>query len=245
MVSKIRCMDTSPSEEHPVFDGYAQQYDCCLNQALAATGEDKDFYAAARVRWTAKCLRELGVRPSSTLDFGCGIGATAPILLTELKCGAVTGVDTSPKTIEQARQMQSRPQIQFALLQDFRPHAEFDCAYCNGVFHHIPWLERPGALGLVRDALRPGGIFALWENNPWNPGTQYVMSRCAFDEDAVKISAVAARRMVREAGFRVLRTDFLFFFPRPLAALRRSERFLHKIPLGGQYLVLCRKPIEG
>jgi len=233
---------STPPEERPLFDGYTQQYDCCLNQALSATGEDKDFYAAARVGWTAKCLRELGVSPSSALDFGCGIGTTAPLLLSELKCGTVTGVDTSSKTIEQARQTQSSPQIQFLLLQDFRPRAELDCAYCNGVFHHIPVPERLAALRLVRFALRPGGIFALCENNPWNPGTRYVMSRCAFDEDAVKISAAAARRMVRAAGFQVLQTDFLFYFPKPLAALRPLERFLHKIPLGGQYQVLCRKP---
>ena len=193
----------------------------------------------------AKCLRELGVNPSSALDFGCGIGTTAPLLLSELKCGIVIGVDKSSTTIEHARQTSSNPQIQFFLLQDFRPRAELDCAYCNGVYHHIPAPERLGALELVRDALRPGGIFALWENNPWNPGTRYVMSRCAFDEDAVKISAAAARRMVRAAGFRVLQTDFLFYFPRPLAGLRPLERFLHKIPLGGQYQVLCRKPPEG
>lgn len=235
-------MSTPPSDEHPLFDGYAQQYDGCLNQALSATGEDKDFYAAARVGWTAKCLHELGLNPSSVLDFGCGVGTTVPLLLSELKCESVIGVDSSSKTIEQARQEQASPRIQFFLLQDFRPRAELDCAYCNGVFHHIPLLERLGALGLVRDALRPGGIFALWENNPWNPGTRYVMSRCAFDEDAVKISAASARRMVSEAGFRVLQTDFLFYFPRPLAALRPLERFLHKIPLGGQYQVLCQKP---
>jgi SAM-dependent methyltransferase len=238
-------MSPQPREEGPTFDRYAPQYDGCLNQALSATGEDRDFYAAARVRWTARCLRALGVSPSSVLDFGCAIGTTAPLLLSELKCETVTGVDTSSKMIEQAQQMQSSPQIQFSALRDFHPLAELDCAYCNGVFHHIPVPERLAALGLIRDALRPGGILALWENNPWNPGTQYVMSRCAFDEDAVKISAAEARRMVHAAGFRVLQTDFLFFFPRPLAALRPLERFLHKVPFGGQYQILCRKPIDG
>jgi SAM-dependent methyltransferase len=233
---------STPPQERPLFDEYSRQYDCCLNQALSATGEHKDYYAAARVHWTAKCLREFGVSPSSALDFGCGIGTTAPLLLSALKCRIVLGVDASSKTIEQARQRQPSSQVQFSLLQDFRPRAELDCAYCNGVFHHIRMPERPGALGLVRDALRPGGIFALWENNPWNPGTRYVMSRCAFDEDALKISAGAARRMVRAAGFGVLQTDFLFYFPRVLAPLRPLERFLRKIPLGGQYQVLCRKP---
>jgi SAM-dependent methyltransferase len=238
-------MSASPSEERPVFDRYAEQYDQFLNHALSVTGEDKDFYAAARVRWMTKCLHERGVSPSSALDFGCGIGATAALLLSELECATVTGVDISPQAVEYARQTQSSPQIQFSLFQDFRPRGDLDCAYCNGVFHHIPLAERQGALRLVRDALHPGGIFALWENNPWNPGTQYVMSRCAFDDDAVKISPASARRIVCEAGFRVLQTDFLFYFPKPLAALRLLERFLHKIPLGGQYQVLCQKPIEG
>ena len=243
-MGKIRSMGM-PSGERPAFDSYAQQYDACLNQALSVTGEDKDFYASARVDWTARCLERLGVRPGSALDFGCGIGTTAPLLLSELKCGTVMGVDASPKTIEQARQRQASPQIQFTLLQDFPPRGELDCAYCNGVFHHIGVADRLGALGVIRDALRPGGIFALWENNPWNPGTRYVMSRCAFDEDAIRISPASARRMLRAAGFRVLRTDFLFFFPKSLALLRPLERFLHKVPLGGQYQVLCQKPAEG
>lgn len=242
-MSKIRFMKT-PSEERPLFDGYTYQYDSCLNQALSVTGEDKDFYASARVRWTARCLDKLGVRPASVLDFGCGIGSTAPLLLSELKCGTVIGVDASQKTIEQARQVKPSPQIQFSVLQDFRPQQELDCAYCNGVFHHIPVAERREALGLIRDALRPGGIFALWENNPWNPGTRYVMSRCAFDEDATKISPASARRMLRQEGFHVLQTDFLFFFPKPLAILRPLERWFRKFPLGGQYQVLCRKPAD-
>jgi hypothetical protein len=25
--------------------------------------------------------------------------------------------------------------------------------------------------------MRPGGVVALWENNPWNPATRYVMGR--------------------------------------------------------------------
>jgi SAM-dependent methyltransferase len=234
----------APPEDRSAFDGYSQHYETCLNRALAATGEAQDFYAGGRVRWTAKRLRELGLSPGSVLDFGCGIGTTAPLLRAELRCSTILGVDASAKMIERARQSQSDAQIQFSPLQDFHPRASFDFAYCNGVFHHIPPEERQPALAMVRDALRPGGIFALWENNPWNPGTQYVMSRCAFDEDAIKISPPAARRMLRQAGFRVLATDFLFFFPGPLSALRPVERFLRKVPLGGQYQVLCRKPLD-
>jgi len=44
-----------------------------------------------------------------------------------------------------------------------------DLAYCNGVFHHIAPDARPEALAMIRDALKPGGLFAFWENNAWNP----------------------------------------------------------------------------
>jgi trans-aconitate methyltransferase len=213
-----------------------------LNQALSATGEGKEFFARGRVRRLAECFSQLGVRPAAVLDFGCGTGSTAPLLLSELGCGSVLGVDPSPESVKHANRAQASPQIQFFPLQDFQPRGDFDCVYCNGVFHHIPLPERSVALDLIRAALRPGGIFALWENNPWNPGTRYVMSRCAFDEDAIKISPPAARRMLRQSGFAILRTDHVFFFPQTLAVLRPLEPALRKIPLGGQYQVLCRKP---
>jgi SAM-dependent methyltransferase len=116
-----------------------------------------------------------------------------------------------------------------------------DLVYCNGVFHHIPPVERAGAVNYILRCLRPGGIFALWENNPWNPGTQYVMHRCDFDRDAVKISPPGAVRMLRSGGFEILRTDYRFFFPRTLSWLRSLEPALAKVPVGGQYQVLARK----
>jgi len=39
----------------------------------------------------------------------------------------------------------------------------------------------------------------------------------------------------------VLRTDFLFFFPRALSALRPLEGMLASVPGGAQYMILCRK----
>ena len=44
-----------------------------------------------------------------------------------------------------------------------------------------------------------------------------------------------------KGGFEILRTDFLFFFPRWLGWLRRIEPRLTGLPLGAQYLVLTRK----
>ena len=115
-------------------------------------------------------------------------------------------------------------------------------AYCNGVFHHIDPTDRPAAVRYVWKALRPGGVFAFWENSPWNPGTRLVMRRIPFDRDAVLLAAPAARRLLEGNGFEVVRTDFTFVFPNFLKALRRVEKRLARLPLGAQYLVLARKP---
>ena len=80
------------------------------------------------------------------------------------------------------------------------------------------------------------------ENNPWNPGTRYVMSRIPFDADAITINPLKGRRLVRAAGFEVVRTDFLFIFPHFLRWLRPLEPALLHLPIGGQYQLLCRRP---
>ena len=81
---------------------------------------------------------------------------------------------------------------------------------------------------------------AFWENNPWNPGTRYVMSRIPFDRDAITLTPPEARRMLQAGGFDILRTDFLFIFPRVFSWFRGVEPFLVQLPLGAQYQVLCR-----
>jgi hypothetical protein len=67
------------------------------------------------------------------------------------------------------------------------------------------------------------------------------MSRIPFDRDAITLSPLEARRRVREAGFKLLRTDFRFYFPRMLKWLRPLEMLGVKVPLGSQYLVLGLK----
>ena len=95
-----------------------------------------------------------------------------------------------------------------------------DLAYSNGVFHHIDRRDRADCLRFVRHALRPGGVFALWENNPWNPGARLVMRRIPFDRDAVLLTARQAVRLLDGAGLQPLAVDHAFIFPRALKVLR-------------------------
>ena len=227
-----------PSE----FDAYAGSYDSALNQGLALSGESKEYFARERVRWLAGRLAALGVQARGVLDYGCGTGSTSPELLDQLHARTVVGVDASRESLDVARATCADPRLEFKTLSELDPSAAFEVAYCNGVFHHVEPEQRLDALAYVYRSLAKGGVFGLWENNPWNPGTRLVMRRIPFDRDAKLLSPPHARELVTRAGFTVLRTDFLFFFPRALSALRPIEARLASLPAGAQYMVLCRKP---
>lgn len=222
------------------FDAYADNYDQTLNRGLAASGETRDFFLRGRVSWVKRRLDQIGVRVDRVLDYGCGTGTSVAELNSLLGAHDVVGVDLSSKEIDVARS--TVPQGRFFLMDQFSPAADRDLVYCNGVFHHVPVPQRPGAIRYIFEALRPGGLFALWENNPWNPATRYVMSKIPFDHDAITLSAPETRRLVQAAGFEVVNTDFLFIFPRALRPLRALEPSLARLPLGAQYMVLARKP---
>jgi SAM-dependent methyltransferase len=234
-------MSTAPRADASEFDAYAHDYDAELHAGLSATGEDKDYYARGRARWTARRLRQLGVRPNSVLDYGCGTGSAAPFLLEELGASRLLGVDVSAESIRVARDRFAGPATSFELVAYVQPLGGMDVAFCNGVFHHIPVSERLDCATYVRRSLASTGLFAFWENNPWNPGTRYVMRHVAFDRDAITLTPPEARGLLRRAGFEVLRTDYLFVFPATLRWLRGIEPTLAPLPIGGQYLILCRK----
>jgi SAM-dependent methyltransferase len=225
------------------FDRHAAEYDEALERGLSVTGEDKDYFARARMLHLARCLGRLGFRPGRALDFGCGIGSAAPFALEAFpELRQLVGVDVSGQSLDVARRRYGRGRVEFRLMSEHRPRADVDLAFCNGVFHHIAPERRADTVREIHDGLRPGGLFALFENNPWNPGTRYVMRRISFDRDAITMSPPEARRLVAAGGFELLRSDFLFLFPRALRWLRPLERLARKLPIGAQYLVLGRKP---
>ena len=226
----------------PEFDAYAARYDEALAAGLSVTGEDKDYYARGRMHWLAGRLRALGIStPETVLDFGCGLGNATPLFLELLGARRVVGVDVSDGLLDRAREaFAGEPRASFHTIAAHEAPASADLAFVNGVFHHIPVADRAEALRYVRRTLRPGGVFAFWENNPWNPGTRYILSRVSFDENAITITPPEARGLLGDAGFEIVETDFLFIFPRALRWLRPLERLVARLPLGGQYLVLCR-----
>jgi SAM-dependent methyltransferase len=242
---RYRVAEGSPSPAasggQNLFDGYAENYDDALNQGIGVSGEDKSYFARKRIAWLSGCLRKLRARPRLMLDFGCGTGSAVPFFMEILQPERLLGVDASPASISRAKESHGSEQISFFLVNSDPLQEQVDLAFCNGVFHHIPPNERAAAVSYVFSSLRPGGLFAFWENNPWNPGTRHVMSRIPFDRDAITLSPAEAKRLLSVGGFQIVRTDFLFIFPRVLRWFRFTEPLVSKLPLGAQYQILCRK----
>jgi SAM-dependent methyltransferase len=223
----------------PVFDSHADAYETDCMRGLAVSGESKEFFARGRLTHLARVLAERGrPRPSRIVDFGCGVGDVSALLAETFPGASVLGVDPSARCVDRARQERSSSGVSFATLGEV-PCEPADLVHLNGVLHHVAVSERPAFMQALRAWVGRGGVLALFENNPFNPGTRLVMSRISFDRDAVPISAPRTRALLRNAGFRVLETRYLFYFPRPLKALRPAERLLTRIPLGAQYAVLA------
>jgi SAM-dependent methyltransferase len=219
----------------------SEQYAEMLNKGIRLSGEDQFYFIEGRLRDLLSRL-PVGFKPRHILDFGCGIGDTSKYLSELFPSAQVLGVDTAAQAIRYAQVHHANSHVRFETIDSLPKEGHFDLAYCNGVFHHIPPAQRQAAAVLVYRSLAPGGRFALFENNPLSPGARMVMKRIPFDRDAKTLYAGETTRMLKESGFQqVLAPRFLFYFPRQLAALRFSERWLTSLPFGAQYYALAIK----
>lgn len=220
----------------------ASSYEQMLNRGLRLSGEDRTFFMDGRLT-RLRALLPADYVPARILDFGCGTGETSPELLERFPGARVVGIDASAGALEHARRHHGSHDVSFFDVDSFEAPDTFDLCYSNGAFHHIKPEDRPRILARLRELLAPGGLLAVFENNPWNPGTRLVMRRVPFDRDAQTIDAVRMRRLLARAGFELVGpARFAFIFPAALKALRAAEPRLERLPLGAQYLVLARRP---
>lgn len=224
-----------PSQE---FDAFATRYEEALSQGLGVTGEDSAYFAKGRLEVLAFLLKRQGEPPiRRILDFGCGTGGSRPWIFEFWPDADYVGYDPSEASLDVARRRHLHPNT--AWTSQTRNLGEFDLVVTNGVFHHILPAARPDALSTIHKSLNPAGMFAFFENNPWNPGTRYIMSRVEFDRDAVTITPREAKALLSQHRFAPRDFASLFYFPSALAFLRPLEKLLRTVPLGGQYLYIC------
>jgi len=228
-------------ENKAEFDKSARNYEALFRPWLKIAGASREYFARSRVNWLSLLLREQEFVPRRVMDFGCGTGMSLSLLADVFNAEEVTGLDTSEESLAVAREAVGSRPVRLATPASYLPQQDLDLVFCNGVFHHIPVEEQARAMNYVYRCLRPGGMFAMWENNPWNPVHAFAMKCSEIDENAVPLPPPGSRRLVQAQRFRLIRTDYLFFFPGYLGWLQPLEKWLTKMPLGAQYQVLARK----
>jgi SAM-dependent methyltransferase len=225
----------------PEFDKFARDYEALFKPWLKIAGASREYFARSRLNWLSYLLHEQEIAPRRVMDFGCGTGMSLPLLADILDAEHVIGLDTSEESLAVARKSVGSRSVQLATPAQYLPQQDLDLVFCNGVFHHIPVAERPAAVDYIYRCLRPGGMFALWENNPWNPIHAFAMKHSEIDKNAIPLPPPESRRLVVSERFGAIRTDYLFFFPGYFSWLHPLEKWLIKVPLGAQYQVLARK----
>jgi SAM-dependent methyltransferase len=225
------------------FDKFAEEYLATHRTNLAVTGESPDYFARYKIVEVARRLKKLRLSPQRVLDFGCGIGNSAPHLRTAFPSAQITGVDVSEKSLAVAR-------ARFPGAAEFvaydpagappGPAEGYDLIFSACVFHHIEAAEHVALFRKLREQLAPGGVMAIFEHNPVNPVSRYIVATCPFDENAVLIPARELARRQRQAGFSQVSVTYTGFFPGALKSLRSFEPLLGKAPFGAQYYTIAR-----
>lgn len=220
------------------FDRHADRYTEALDKCVAFTGGDSAEWS----RYKAVHLRGLlgGDFAGKVLDYGCGIGLLSQAILDELPRARVEGFDVSTASAEK---IPPALRARAAFTTDpAQVGTGYDLIVLANVLHHIEPAQRPGILAGLAARLAPGGRVAVFEHNPYNPVTRYIVATCEFDEDAVMLECRETRRLLRGAGLTDVGGEYIAFMPGFLAGLRPVEAYLTWFPLGAQYAAVGRRP---
>jgi SAM-dependent methyltransferase len=233
----------SPSviaKQRAEFDAHARSYSEDVNRALAFTGFKVDFFTRVKADDFVELLDTLPLSASSAdvLDVGCGVANSHPLLSGRV--GTVVGIDVSKQCLATAGAQNPLNQYEVYDGQNipYKDHS-FDAASAVCVFHHIPVASRLALVRDVRRVLRPHGFFAIYEHNPFNPLTSYVVKSCEFDKNAILLRSNEAEALLHAAGFHSIETRFILTVPAK-GMLRQVDRLFARLPFGAQYCTVGR-----
>ena len=117
----------------------------------------------------------------------------------------------------------------------------FDLIFISGVYHHIPLEEREKVTTDIKRMLKKDGYIIIFEHNPYNPITQKIVNSCEFDRDAILLTSKNLKEYFSDKNCKLEKSAYTLFFPKQLSFLRPLEKYLEKVPCGGQHYVLYKK----
>lgn len=225
------------------FDTVAGSYRTELNKTLAFTGKEHFFFVEVKrdhiVRLAQTHFPSLS--ELSVLDFGCGVGAYHEGLKNRF--AQLHGIDVSAHSIEIAAAL--HPFVRYSTFDGTRlPYEDqtFSLIFAVCVMHHVPPGQWESMMLELNRVTKPGGLMLIFEHNPYNPATQYVVKTCDIDKDAVLLRPTLLRKLARATGFKQVETRTIISVPPSTPLLKRLDALLGRLPFGAQYYLSAVKP---
>ncbi len=219
------------------FDVFAETYREAHTQNIKYISGTNSYYFA---EYKVMAMQEFEENKNLTvLDLGCGDGATEIFFEKYFPQFKIQGIDVSAKSIEEAQKKQLR-NASFELYDGQQiPYGKesFDIVFVAGVLHHIDAVDHQKVVDEIFRVLKPGGRLYLFEHNPLNPLTRYLVNTCEFDEGVKLLYSNECKKLLSKSGFRIKNLIYTIFFPRKrlFNLMIPMEKYLRNIPFGGQY----------
>jgi ubiquinone/menaquinone biosynthesis C-methylase UbiE len=224
------------------FDAYAKNYRSIHSQNIKLSGADSFYFAEMRVKMLQAYEPNEALK---VLDLGCGDGVAEIFVQQYFTNWQVEGIDVSKESIEMAKQQQLA-NSNFAVYDGIHiPFADesFDVVFVAGVLHHVEFSLHEGMLKEMKRVLKKGGRLIIYEHNPFNPLTRYLVKTCVFDEDAKLLRAGYLTRLLKKQPFRIAQKIYFIFLP-PKGVFKKLivfEKYLSWLPIGGKYFIRAVK----
>jgi len=216
------------------FNTTQKTYKQIVEEAISFSGQGLDFYTNVKADAVRRIFDREKITSPRLLDLGCGHGFIHP-LLTDLGC-EVIAVETANEVLSLARK--ENPNVDYIAYDGCTLpfySQSFDIVLTICVMHHVAPPQWLAFLKEARRVLRPTGRVIIFEHNPLNPLTRYVVSRNKIDADAVLVSHFRLNRMLKASGFKAIQSRFILFTPFSHPIVRHAETILERVPLGAQY----------
>src|SRR6185503_831979 len=155
----------------PEFDRFSEDYARILDRSTAVFGDGSEYFAEHKARYLAALLA--GGAGRKILDFGCGVGLLSRFIAQHLPGAVLHGFDVSAASIDAiAPGLRSRGRFTSRL-------DELDTGYSaivlSNVLHHMRPDERRRSVADLAARLETGGSLVIFEHNPLNPLTRWVV----------------------------------------------------------------------
>ncbi len=244
--------DNPPRQQHVAeFDAYAAEYSGGMDNPIKAlAGASGDDFLSVKVDWLARHV----LTPTadgqrlSLLDYGCGRGDLLNLLARRGFQLDMIGSDVSGEMLKAgaanwSKEAGAAPRfMQQEGVSVALGNASLDLIVISSVLHHVSPEERSQVFAELHRLLKPGGRIVIFEHNPLNPVTRYVVAHTPIDANAILLRAKESADRAVAAGLSITRLDYIMFAPPRLGtAAQLIDRIFCWLPLGAQYALLTHK----